>query len=166
MTTLDTPTVIPRDVGDHFHFLNQVATNKVGGDASGSMTVVEFVSPAGFAPPVHSHRYEDELMIVLEGEVELRDGDRRTIAGAGEIAYLPHGVPHSFVVKSDMARYLTVTTARSRVPEFDEFIAEMGTPTATPELPEPQPVDGSRVADVARTHDIDILGPPPAATAG
>lgn len=166
MTTLDTPTVISRDSGDHFHFLNQVATNKVGGSDSGSMTVVEFVSPAGFAPPVHSHRYEDELMIVLEGEIELRDGDRRSVARAGEIVYLPHGVPHSFVVKSDLARYLTVTTARNRVPGFDEFIAEMGSPAAMPELPEPQPVDGSRVADVARTHDIDILGPPPVAPVG
>lgn len=162
MPSLDTPTVIARDAGDHFHFLNQVATNKVGGSDSGSMTVVEFLSPVGFAPPVHSHRYEDELLIVLEGEVELRDGDRRSTARAGEMAFLPHGVPHSFVVKSDMARYLTVTTARNRVPEFDGFIAEMGFPTATPELPEPEPVDGSRVADVARSHDIDIIGPPPA----
>ena len=32
----------------------------------------------------------------------------------------------------------------------------------TAALPTPEPVDGARVADVARTHDIDILGPPPA----
>lgn len=159
--TLDTPTVITRARGDHFHFLNQVATTKVGGEQTGTMTVVEFLSPRGFAPPVHSHRYEDELLIVLEGEIELRDGDRRVTARDGEVAFLPHGVPHTFVVRSEEARYLTVTTARSRVPEFDEFVAEMGTPTAEPVLPEPRPVDGSRVADVARSHDIDILGPPP-----
>lgn len=160
--TLDTPQVITRASGEHFHFLNQLAVNKVGGDDSGTMSVVEFLSPAGFAPPVHSHRYEDELLVVLEGEIDLLSGDERVTAGCGEIAFLPHGVPHSFVVRSETARYLSVTTARSRVPEFDEFIADMGSPADRPELPEPAPVDGARVADVARTHDIDILGPPPA----
>lgn len=159
--SLDTPQVIARNAGEHFHFLNQLATNKVGGDASGTMTVVEFLSPAGFAPPVHSHRYEDELLVVLDGEIDLLAGDESSTARSGEVAFLPHGVPHSFVVRSATARYLTVTTARNRIPEFDEFVAELGSPADTAELPEPAPVDGARVADVARTHDIDILGPPP-----
>ncbi|MDW3217162.1 MAG: cupin domain-containing protein [Acidimicrobiales bacterium] len=160
--TLDTPQVITRDAGDHFHFLNQLAVNKVAGDDSGTMTVVEFYSPAGFAPPVHSHRYEDELVVMLDGEIDFLVGDERTTARTGELAYLPHGVPHSFVVQSDHARYLSITTARSRVPEFDAFIADMGSPAPTAELPEEAPIDGALVADVARSHDIDILGPPPA----
>lgn len=159
--TLDTPQVIGRAAGDHFHFLNQLAVNKVAGDESGTMSVVEFFSPAGFAPPVHSHRYEDELLVVLDGEIDILVGDEHRTTCSGELAFLPHGVPHSFVVQSEFARYLSVTTARSRVPEFDAFVADMGTPTTTAELPEPVPVDGALVADISRSHGIDVLGPPP-----
>lgn len=68
-----------RDHGHHHRFLSQLATIKVSAGTTGALSAVEFVAPRGFGPPLHSHRYDDEL-IVLEGEVSFRTGDDASLA--------------------------------------------------------------------------------------
>ncbi len=98
MTTQHLPMealVLGPDEGTHLHFLNHLATIKVAGEA-GSMNVVEFLAPGGFGPPLHSHRNEDELFVILEGEVSVRSGDIEGLAGRGSCVFLPSGRPHTF----------------------------------------------------------------------
>ena len=54
----------PSGDGANFHFLNHLATVKVSADRTRSMSVVEFLAPKGFGPPLHTHRDEDELFII------------------------------------------------------------------------------------------------------
>ena len=148
--------------GSHLHFLDHLATIKVLPGSSGSMSVVEFLAPAGFAPPLHRHRDEDELFVVLDGELEVHSSGERRRAAAGGIAFLPHAVAHTFVVVSERARFVCVTATRGdEGPRFDRMVTELGVPTTEPTLPEPAGIDPSRVADVCRAHGIEILGPPP-----
>jgi hypothetical protein len=126
------------------------------------MSVVEFVGPRGFGPPLHSHRHEDELFVVLDGRVVFRSGDLEVEAEAGANAFLPHGRPHSFQVLSESARFTCITTSSTVVPEFDQMVSELGTAITTPALPEPGPIDPALVAEVCLRHDIEVLGPPPA----
>ena len=153
--------VIAPGSGDHVHFLNHLATIKVRAGHDGALSVVEFTAPRGLGPPLHQHRDEDELFIVLDGEVAFHSGDERIMAGPGASAFLPHGLPHTFQVQADTARFVCVTASRRSGPRFDQMVTALGIPTATPELPEPGPIDPERVAQVCAEHGIEVLGPPP-----
>ncbi len=162
LPSTDTPYVLGRDEGEHRHFLNHLATVKVPASAATSMTSVEFTMPKGFGPPLHVHETEDELMIVLEGEIAFRSGDDESIGRAGATAWLPHGVPHTFQVLSDEARALVVTASSTDAPVFERFVEELSTPTESASMPEPGPVDPGEVAAAGGRNGIEVLGPPPA----
>ncbi len=156
------PYVLAQDEGPMFHFLNHLATIKVRGGPENALSAVEFVGPQGFGPPLHRHHDEDELFVILEGEVAFRFGETELVGHPGAHAFLPHGIPHQFQVLSDTARFTCITASLERAPRFNEMVEVLGEPTATPRLPEPTPIDPAHVAEVNARFGIDILGPPPA----
>ncbi len=168
MTNATAPTIeqllaVPAGEGDHFHFLNHLATVKVAaGESTTGMSAVEFSAPRGFGPPLHVHREEDEVMYVIDGRIRLDVGDDPVWAETGSVVSLPHGVPHVFQVESATARFLTVTAGRRSAPSFDRFVAALGDPTALPSMPAPGDISPGHVAQVCAEHGIEVLGPPPA----
>ena len=161
--TIDSLQSVPADQGDHHFFLNHLATVKVtaGGSDSG-LALVEFVAPRGFGPPLHVHAEEDEMMYVLGGEIRVDlGGGASTVASAGAVVTLPHGVPHVWQVVSDEARFLTVNAGRRDGRSFDQFVAALGTPTEPGRLPDPVQIDPGQVAQVCAEYGIEVLGPPP-----
>lgn len=157
------PEVIAPGTGHHLTFLDHLATIKVRPGTTGTMSVVEFLAPRGFGPPLHRHADEDELFVVLDGELAFHAGADRLEAGAGGVAFLPLGQPHTFQVLSPTARFTCVTASRAAVPRFDRMVTALGEPVAVPRLPDPGYIDATRVADVCAEHGIEIVGPPPAA---
>ena len=163
VTALTTaPYLLEQAEGPMFPFLNHLATVKVRAGDGHAMSVVEFVGPRGFGPPLHCHRTEDELFVILEGHMVFRSGDLEVEGHTGAHAFLPAGEPHTFQVLSETARFTNVTASRETVPEFDEMVAALGEAIDSPTLPVPGPIDPARVAEVCAAHGIDILGPPPA----
>ena len=156
--------VLARDEGMHLHVLGQLATIKATAGETGSMTAVEVVADRGFGPPVHCHRTEDEIVVVLEGEVEFRSGDTTTVGTTGACAYLPHGLPHTFQVLSETARMLSVTASVDGAPQFDRMFEAMGTRSEEPVMPTgPVEVNPGELAAINAAHGVDIVGPPPGA---
>ena len=149
--------------GTHLHFLNNLASIKVPASRSGSMSVVEFLAPRGFGPPTHRHEEEDELFLVLEGELVFRAGELEIPGGPGTYAHLPRAVPHTFQVVSDTARFVNVTSSPTTTPQFDLMVSALGVPVAEPTMPEPGYIDPARVAEVCHRYGIEIVGPPPPA---
>ncbi len=157
--TLQTPTLVARDEGDHFHFLNNLFTAKVTSEqTNGAMTVMEFIGPKDFGPPLHRHDIEDELFYVIDGEVWFSCGDAEAVHTTGAVAWLPRGQAHQFQIRSETARVLQVTTPA----QFERFVAALGKPAPGPVLPEPEDIDPAVVAEVCAQFDIEVLGPPPA----
>jgi quercetin dioxygenase-like cupin family protein len=157
--TLQTPLLLARDEGEHYHFLNMLMTVKVGGDASdGALTCVEALAPRGFGPPLHRHDVEDELFFVADGEVRFTAGGTDEVAGPGTTVWLPKQLPHQFQVLSETARMFQVSTPA----QFERFVADLGAPASAPVIPDPVPVDGARVAEICAAYGIEVLGPPPA----
>mgnify|MGYP001562157498 FL=1 len=161
--TIEQPAEVPAGNGSHHHFLNHLATVKVGagGSASG-LNAIEFTAPRGFGPPLHVHREEDELMFVIDGRVRLEFGSETVYAEAGSMVSLPCGIPHTFQVESDTARMLTVAAGRKTAPSFDCFVATLGVATDDARIPEAIEIDPGHVAAVCADHGIEVLGPPPA----
>lgn len=44
---------------------------------------------------LHVHTYEDEVVYVLQGAIQIRLGDGVLEAGEGSVAHLPKGIPHA-----------------------------------------------------------------------
>lgn len=160
------PYVRRPEEGEALWFLGSLVTVKAtGAETRGRVTVVEFVNPPGFAPPLHRHQDEDEMFYLLSGRAEFRCGEDVLIAGPGDFVLLPVGLPHTFIVGSDEPlRTLQITAPAG----FEAFAAAVGEPALERRLPEPGPIDPTALdpaalGHAAARHGIDILGPPPTA---
>ncbi len=160
--TIPNLVINPPNGGHHLTFLNNLATVKVSAGENGTLSVVEFLGPRGFGPPLHRHNHEDELFVILDGDVRLVTGDTEYDAAPGTVAMLPRAVPHTFQILSDSARILNVTGSTDGAPSFDQMVTALGEDTQDLRIPDPMEIDPGRVAEVCAQFGIDILGPPPA----
>jgi len=130
----------------------------VGEDTAGQYWLAEQISDKGYASPLHRHSREDELFIVLDGELTVGVGDRDMAVPAGGVAFAPRGLPHRFRVESPSARFLVLTTPAG----FERWFFETGTPASdggTPPPPAGPPDVGALIASLAR-YGVELLGPP------
>ncbi len=74
---------------------SNVAHELVGADHGASVTLVVVDAPPGTGPRLHSHPYE-EILIVQEGEATFRLGLAERIVRAGEIVIVSPGQAHAF----------------------------------------------------------------------
>jgi quercetin dioxygenase-like cupin family protein len=70
-----------------------LAGKEQGVACSASLSVIE----PGAGAPTHFHDSADEVIVVLDGTLELWIGDERRHVGANHTVSLPAGVPHGFV---------------------------------------------------------------------
>ena len=145
--------------GEALWFFGGLTTIKASGEqTSGRVAVTENLAPRGSGSPLHVHHREDEWFYVLEGELTLWVGGETIVAPAGAFVYGPQGVPHTFVVSSERARFLLVVDPAG----FEGFTRALAEPAERLEIP--PAADGApdleRVISVAATFGIDIIGPP------
>ena len=117
-------------------------------ESGGVVSIVELSSGPGFAgPPLHKHEF-DEAFYVLEGELTFQLGGEVFTRRAGELAFAPRNVAHTYANHSDgLARALLVCTPAGFERYFDQLAARI---TGT----EPPPEAFKPIPEVVR------LGPP------
>ncbi|HEX6391774.1 MAG TPA: quercetin 2,3-dioxygenase [Solirubrobacteraceae bacterium] len=127
-----------------------------GAETDGRFAQVEVDDPRGTAPPMHVHHNEDETFYVLEGEISVFAAGERTEVGAGEYAFVPRGVEHAYLVRSQRARMLVTFSPAG----FEEFFVEIGVagdePPVDPVMPSPE-----EFARRLAPYGCEITGPPP-----
>jgi quercetin dioxygenase-like cupin family protein len=154
-----TPIVHGPQEGEALWFLGTLVTIKSSVESTGGRVgVTEHLAPRGAGSPLHVHHDEDEWFYVLEGELTFWVGGDVITAPAGAFVYGPRDIPHTFVVSSDVARFLLVVEPAG----FEGFVRAVGVPA--PELVIPpaatEPPDMARLGAVAAEHGLEILGPP------
>ena len=88
----------------------------------GALSLIESAAAAGFGGPTLHHHGFDETFYVMEGELTFQLRDELLTVGAGQLAFAPRGVPHTFANLSDApARYLIVCTPAG----FERYFARM-----------------------------------------
>jgi quercetin dioxygenase-like cupin family protein len=153
------PIAVPQGEGEARWFLGALCTIKASGDQTGGRAAVtENWAPRGHGSPLHVHQREDEWFYVLSGELTFWVDGRVTTAPEGSFVFGPRGVPHTFTVTSDEARFLLVVEPAG----LDDFIRTLSEPADSLTLPpagvEPPTMDAMMAA--AAEHGIEILGPP------
>jgi len=142
-------------------FLDSLVTFPVSyADGGDRISVMESLARRGDSPPYHVHHTEDEAFHLIEGElVFLIDGETRRVV-PGETHLAPKGVPHTYRVVSDEARWLVVTTHG----DFERFVREAARPAEAAELPAasgpPTPEMQKALGELSLRHGIELIGPP------
>jgi quercetin dioxygenase-like cupin family protein len=153
------PISLGPEEGEALWFFGGLTTIKASGEQTGGrVAVTENLAPRGSGSPLHLHKREDEWFYVIEGELTLWVGGETIVAPAGSFVYGPQGVPHTFVVSSESARFLLGVNPAG----FERFARAASEPAARLEIP-PAPTEApdlERVAALAATFGIDIIGPP------
>jgi quercetin dioxygenase-like cupin family protein len=130
----------------------------IGEETSGGFAFWEAVVPPQAGPPPHVHKGEDEAYYVLEGELEILDGDRTITVRAGSFVYIPRGILHAFknVGKIPSRMLLFVTPAG-----FENFFFEIGLPARAGEMAPPLgPEEMEKTLQIAPKYGMELHLPP------
>ena len=65
-----------------------------GSDTGGHAVVLTVDMPAGLHVDAHTHESEEQINIVVSGQVRFRVGDEETVLGAGGVLLMPRLVEH------------------------------------------------------------------------
>jgi len=155
------PIVLEPDEGEALWFNNDLLTFKAtGAETNGAFVLVEELARRGKVTPLHVHPDEEETFYVLEGEALFHlDGSERSL-GAGGFVSVPRGMPHAYLVTSEVARSLVLVTPGSGA--MEAFFRDAGEAAPERALPAESPLDIERIGAAAeRTGAVKILGPPP-----
>ena len=119
------PIVVPPHSGKVLEFLgvtHKLTINQTGG----AYYLFESVFDPESGNRLHVHRYEDEVVYVLEGAIEIRLDNQKLQAGAGGVAHLPKNIPHALYNPLKMPlRLLAITIPGGMEDFFDELSAVM-----------------------------------------
>ena len=115
--------VIPPDSGRVLEFLG--VTHKLTHQQNGgAYYLFESEFDPGTGNRLHVHRYEDEVVYVLEGAIEIRLAYRRLQAGAGAVAHLPKNIPHALHNPlNTQLRFIAIAIPGGMEYFFDELAA-------------------------------------------
>ncbi|MBO7747977.1 quercetin 2,3-dioxygenase [Paenibacillus sp. MWE-103] len=146
------------DNDNTYLFLTDINSILVSGeDTNGEFCVVHCSVRENDGPPLHVHGSEDESFYVLDGEIEMTLGDDTFSVRSGEYVFAPRGIPHTFKVRSEQARFLVTAYPAG----FDSFVKELGVPyeegmEANMEPPTPELLQ--KLIEVSKKYNITYPG--------
>lgn len=117
-------------------------------ETGGAYSIVENTIPPQDGAPPHVHQNEDEMFYVLEGEFEIRCGDRSFRAAKGSTAMLPRGIPHAFrnVGAGEGKLLVTITPGG-----FENFFAEVSREVTT------MPPDVEKLKKLGQKYKLEFF---------
>ena len=119
-------------------------------DTLGRLAVMDYRAPAGFSPPRHIHRNDDELFLILSGHIVLWTEAGCRMAGPGDWVLLPRRIAHSWSAYGDEGVHFQIIVTPGEFEPFFEIIERRGL-----SIGDVGPL--TRAADEA---GMDIVGPP------
>jgi quercetin dioxygenase-like cupin family protein len=144
--------------GERFWFVGTLAIIRVAGEQVGDrFSLMEFLLPQHASPPRHTHP-QDETFFLLDGHITFAVGDERIDHGPGGIAAFPAGVVHTFLVRSESARALVLSTPAG----LERMVRDIGVSATAatlppPDTPRPPPDEMERLFAL---HAQQHFGPP------
>ncbi|MEM9033662.1 MAG: cupin domain-containing protein [Actinomycetota bacterium] len=134
----------------------QVSTD----DTAGAISMMEQWLPAHWSPPLHVHRLEDQVLYLLEGEMRAQlhheSGVEEQVVVAGESAFLPRGVPHTFLTGPEGAKLLEINTPGG----FEQFHVDAGDVATEAVIPPASEVDVPKLVAAIQPYEAEFIGPP------
>jgi len=112
----------------------------------GAYSVIEIIADPGNGVPLHIHNKEEEHFIVLEGTLDIANGDHRSDVPAGTSVTVKRGVPHAWCNPSDTPLHMLVVFSPGHIAGL--FRAAAGVD------------DVDRITAIAGRYGTQLVGPP------
>ncbi|NND52341.1 MAG: quercetin 2,3-dioxygenase [Flavobacteriaceae bacterium] len=142
------PKIVRHDEGKTINVIGDRQTFKLTGkDTNGLFTLIEEENDPGIGIPPHVHENEDEVFKVLEGEMELTVGDTTTVLKAGDLAFGPRGVPHSWKIIGDKKAKVILSVFPAGIEDMFEELGQL--PAGPPDFP--------KVAEICGRYGIRFI---------
>lgn len=154
------PHILSREQGRALWHLGALLNFKaLGSETEERFWALEGLADRHMAVPLHVHTHEDECWYILEGEIRFTIGAETVTGGPGTFAYIPKGVPHTFQILTETARWFGVGAPAG----LDQWFFETGEPAQSLTLPPPPagPPDVEAIVSSLRRYGTETLGPPP-----
>ena len=126
---------------------DQQTIKLTGEDTNGQFVLIEEENQPGMMIPMHVHDHEDEVFRVLEGQVALTVGDQTTVLEAGDLAFGPRGIPHSWKIVGEQKARVILSVFPAGIEFMFEELAQL--PAGPP--------DPDKVAQVCRRYGIRFI---------
>jgi quercetin dioxygenase-like cupin family protein len=121
--------------------------------AGAAMVGSGLLPPHTAGPPLHVHANEDEGFYVCSGVLTAQFGDQRLELNAGEVVWLPRGVPHAFANLSDEPTAIVSLVVPGGLSEmFREQDAYLSGVEGEP--------DPAVLAEISVRYGVQPVGPP------
>lgn len=120
-------------------------------ETNGIFSLLEAEEPPHFGPPLHIHHDAAEAFYVLEGEYLMFLDDREEVCPAGSFIFIPAGMRHGFRVGAAPTRKLNFYFPAAMIGYFDDLSDAIRRAE----------VDESLLANIARRHSMEVVGPVP-----
>jgi len=134
-----------------FDPLNPMGVLKVSGkDTGGEFCLFETKNEAGpmAGPPLHVHKYQDEVFMIMEGEFLFQVGTEKILATAGDVVFGPRTVPHTFYQKSKKAHLVFSYNPAGKMETIMNEMARL------------MPANPQGFAKACAENDVPFVGPP------
>ena len=118
-----------------------------GKDTNGMFTLIESVNDPGMQIPMHVHENEDEVFKVLEGQMEITVGDKKTILKAGDLAFAPRNIPHSWRIVGETKAKVVLSVFPAGLEVMFEELSEL--PAGPP--------DFDKVVAISKKYGISFV---------
>jgi quercetin 2,3-dioxygenase len=118
-------------------------------DTNGALSISEYTGYTKGGPPLHTHPFQDEVFIILEGEHLFQLGDEQYHLTAGDTIFIPRNVPHAPAQLSDKGKYLFFFTPSGKMEDFFRKLGALQGP--------PSPEEADKIFEA---HGMKIFGPP------
>jgi quercetin dioxygenase-like cupin family protein len=128
-------------------------------DTGGAYAMVDASLPASAGAPPHTHTREDEIFIILEGEVEFTSGGIVTLAKAGDHVFQPRGVTHSFKVLNNGARAITIWTPGGLEAAYKQIAVRAKSLELPSNVPQPTPAELGQIAKIFAKYGYTFAAP-------
>ncbi len=142
------PKIIKENEGTILNVLGDIQTHKFGGNETGNQ-IVEWVSDVspGVGIPPHIHSKEDEIFRIIKGQVEFMIGGKTIVLKAGDIAFAPRNVVHTWKVIGNEKAKMIVSAFPAGIEMLFKELARL--PSGPP--------DFEKVAQICEKYGITFL---------
>jgi quercetin dioxygenase-like cupin family protein len=156
-TTANNPQVlhVPAGKGERLWIVGDTYTYKATSETTnGSLFLMEASVPPQGGPPPHIHHANDEAFWVLEGEVEVRNGDQFFTATTGSFVFIPRGALHGFKnVGTQPMRMLIMAVPAG----FEGYFRAVGRPAGEGAAPPTTPEEVAKAIAEAPNYDSEMF---------
>ena len=150
MNALPTAIIVPTSAGKELHAFGNILTVMLDGQQTGNQLSVMFeATPPGGGPPLHVHRREDEIFLVIDGRISYCLNGEWTEVEPGGVVYLPRGAVHGFRnVGETPSRHWIITTPSG----FELFFSRCAEEFAKASGP-----DMGRIIEIFSEHGLALM---------